>query len=56
MALLERFWLRLTTCAEDGCRERPAHLGWCSEHAPDHAPRPDEYWGEYRADPDGDRR
>jgi hypothetical protein len=52
MSLLERFWLWLTTCAENGCSYHPVHLGWCSEHAPAYDPGPDEYWG----DPESDRR
>jgi hypothetical protein len=56
MSLLMRLWLWLTTCEENGCSKRPVHQGWCSEHAPDHTPRPDEYWGEYWDDPESDRR
>ena len=43
--LVTRFWWWLTTCAEDGCREHPVHLGWCREHAPRSAAEPDEFWG-----------
>jgi hypothetical protein len=43
--LVKRFWSWLTTCAEDGCREHPVHLGWCREHAPRYEQEPDEFWG-----------
>ncbi len=43
--LAKRFWWWLTTCAENGCREHPVHLGWCREHAPGYDPAPDEFWG-----------
>jgi hypothetical protein len=43
--LVTRFWSWLTTCAEDGCREHPVHMGWCREHAPRYEPEPDEFWG-----------
>jgi hypothetical protein len=51
-SLLTWLWRWLTTCAENGCSDRPVHLGWCSEHAPTYDPGPDEYWG----DPESDRR
>jgi hypothetical protein len=44
--LVKRFWWWLTTCAENGCREHPVHLGWCREHAPGYDPTPDEFWGD----------
>jgi hypothetical protein len=44
------FWRWLTTCAEDGCRSHPTHLGWCSEHAPGYDPGPDEYWEDAESD------
>jgi hypothetical protein len=56
MSLLTRLWRWLTTCDENGCSNRPVHLGWCSEHAPAYDPGPDEYWGEYWDDPENDRR
>lgn len=42
---LEQLWTWLTRCDEEGCRERPVHLGWCARHAPAYDPEPDEYWG-----------
>jgi hypothetical protein len=42
---IKRFWWWLTTCAEEGCREHPVHLGWCREHAPRSDLEPDEFWG-----------
>ena len=45
-----RLWTWLATCAEDGCHNRPVHLGWCSEHTPADDPGPDEYWGEREND------
>jgi hypothetical protein len=56
MSLITGLWLRLTTCEENGCSNRPVHLGWCSEHAPAYEPGPDEYWGEYRDGPENERR
>jgi hypothetical protein len=56
MSLLTRLWHRLTTCEENGCGNRPLHLGWCSEHAPAYDPKPDEYWGDYWDDSKSDSR
>lgn len=56
LVALKRLWARLTRCEAVGCEERPVHLGWCAQHAPEYCPAPDEYWGdeycedEHRAD------
>jgi hypothetical protein len=54
--MLKQLWVWLTTCATDGCSNRPVRLGWCSDHAPGYTRRRDEYWGDYWDDPEGDRR
>ncbi len=51
LVALKRLWARLTMCEAEGCEERPVHLGWCAQHAPEYCPAPDEYWGDdYRSD------
>jgi hypothetical protein len=67
LVALKLLWARLTRCEAEGCEERPVHLGWCAQHAPEYCPAPDEYWGDddcsdaYRdnegeVDPESDQR
>jgi hypothetical protein len=42
--MARRLWTWLTTCAEEGCSNRPDRLGWCSQHGVAYDPAPDEYW------------